>query len=97
MEPLTEDRLLFSLMGDRRIWDLPKTAFLCSRKAPAAQVLKCYARVIAMRETGKCVMLGAHSRLERDVLHYLLRGTQPVVMVLVRVLKLARAPFARAR
>ncbi len=29
-------------------------------------------------------MLGAHSQLEKDVLHYLLKGDQPVVLVLAR-------------
>jgi len=74
----------FDHLGDIAIWDLPKTAFLCSRKVPAAQVLKCYDWAIAMRESGTCVMLGAHSQLEKDVLHYLLKGTQPVVVVLAR-------------
>ncbi|MBS1937729.1 MAG: DNA-binding protein [Bacteroidetes bacterium] len=73
--------------GDPVLWSLPKTAFLCSRKVPAAQVLKCYDWAIAMREAGTCVMLGAHSPLEKDVLHYLLKGTQPVVLVLARGMK----------
>ena len=77
----------FDHLGDPAIWQLPKTAFLCSRKAPAAQVLKCYDWAIKMREEGRCVMLGAHSQLEKDVLHYLLKGTQPVVLVLARGLK----------
>lgn len=76
-----------SMLGDAGIWSLPKTAFLCSRKVPAAQVLKCYDWAIAMRDMGKCVMLGAHSQLEKDVLHYLLKGTQPVVLVLARGMK----------
>jgi hypothetical protein len=75
------------MMGNKAIWDLPKTAFLCSRKVPAAQVLKCYDWAIAMRDVGRCVMLGAHSQLEKDVLHYLLKGTQPVVVVLARGMK----------
>ncbi len=79
--------LPFEHSGDPSIWELPKTAFLCSRKVPAAQVLKCYDWAIAMREAGKCVMLGAHSPLEKDVLHYLLKGTQPVVLVLARGMK----------
>ncbi|MBS1942985.1 MAG: DNA-binding protein, partial [Bacteroidetes bacterium] len=49
------------LLGEATLWHLPKTAFLCSRKVPAAQVLKCYDWAIAMREAGTCVMLGAHS------------------------------------
>lgn len=79
-------------MGNVAIWDLPKTVFLCSRKVPAAQVLRCYDWAIAMREAGTCVMLGAHSQLEKDVLHYLLKGTQPVVVVLARGMKKVLEP-----
>ena len=79
--------LEFDHIGESAIWHLPKTTFLCSRKVPAAQVLKCYDWAIAMREAGKCVMLGAHSQLEKDVLHYLLKGEQPVVLVLARGMK----------
>lgn len=75
------------LQGDPAIWQLSKTVFLCSRKAPAAQVLKCYDWAIAMREAGTCIMVGAHSPLEKDVLHYLLKGKQPVVLVLARGMK----------
>lgn len=82
----------FNHTGDLRIWDQPKTAFLCSRKVPAAQVLKCYDWAIAMRDAGKCVMLGAHSQLEKDVLHYLLKGVQPVVLVLARGAKRQMGP-----
>lgn len=82
----------FNHTGDLRIWDLHKTAFLCSRKVPAAQVLKCYDWAIAMRDAGKCVMLGAHSQLEKDVLHYLLKGEQPVVLVLARGMKVDLEP-----
>ncbi|MBS1941170.1 MAG: DNA-binding protein, partial [Bacteroidetes bacterium] len=77
----------FEHWGNALIWDLSKTAFLCSRKVPAAVVLKCYDWAVAMREAGTCVMLGAHSPLEKDVLHYLLKGTQPVVLVLARGMK----------
>ena len=75
------------LLGNTAIWDLPRTAFLCSRNVPAAQVLKCYDWAIAMRDAGTCVLLGAHSQLEKDVLHYLLKGDQPIVVVLARGMK----------
>lgn len=55
------------MRGNTAIWKLPKTAFLCSRKVPAAQVLKCDDRANTMREAGTGVMLGAHSRLEKEV------------------------------
>lgn len=84
------------MLGNAELWKLPKTAFLCSRKVPAAQVLKCYDWAIAMREAGQCVMLGAHSQLEKDVLHYLLKGTQPVVVVLARGMKKKLEPELEA-
>ena len=83
-------------LGNTDIWQLRKTAFLCSRKVPAAQVLKCYDWAIAMRDAGKCVMLGAHSQLEKDVLHYLLKGEQPVVLVLARGMKAKADPTMQA-
>ena len=66
---------------------LHKTAFLCSRLIPASAVLKCYDWAIAMREENKCVISGFHSQIEKDVLHYLLKGTQPIIVVLARGLK----------
>lgn len=76
-----------SAWGNHLIWERSRTAFLCSRKVAAAQVLKCYDWAKAMRDEGRCVMLGAHSALEKDVLHFLLKGDQPVVLVLARGLK----------
>jgi predicted Rossmann fold nucleotide-binding protein DprA/Smf involved in DNA uptake len=62
----------------------PKTAFLCSRKVPASAVLKCYDWAIAQREAGNCVISGFHSQIEKDVLHYLLKGKQPIILALAR-------------
>lgn len=64
-----------------------KTAFLCSRKIPASVVLKCYDWAIAQRESGNCVISGFHSQLEKDVLHYLLKGKQPIIVAMARGLK----------
>jgi hypothetical protein len=66
---------------------LHKTAFLCSRKCPAAVVLKAYDWAIEQREKGICVISGFRSRIEKDVLHYLLKGTQPIIVALVRGMK----------
>jgi hypothetical protein len=74
-------------IGNLSILELPKTAFLCSRQIPAEAVLKCYDWAIQMREAGRCVISGFHSPLEQDVLHYLLKGTQPVIMALARGMK----------
>lgn len=64
-----------------------KTAFLCSWKVPAAVVLKCYDWAIEQREKGNCVISGFHSQTEKDVLHYLLNGEQPIILALARGLK----------
>ncbi len=70
--------------GNTELLKLRKTAFLCSRKIPASVVLKCYDWAIEQREKGNCVISGFHSKIEKDVLHYLLAGTQPVIMALAR-------------
>jgi hypothetical protein len=75
-------------LGNKDILNLPKTAFLCSRQIPASVVLKCYDWAIAQREAGNCVISGFHSPLEKDVLHYLLKGTQPIIVALARGLKI---------
>ncbi len=75
------------LIGNRDLLKYQKTAFLCSRKVPASIVLKCYDWAIKQRESGRCVISGFHSQIEKDVLHYLLKGNQPIIIVLARGLK----------
>lgn len=74
-------------VGNTELLKLEKTAFLCSRRVPASLVLKCYDWAIARRNAGDCVISGFHSQLEKDVLHYLLKGTQPVILALPRGIK----------
>ncbi len=69
-------------VGNRQLLNLPKTAFLCSRQVPAAVVLKCFDWAIEQREAGRCVIGGFHSTIEKDVFHYLIKGSQPIVMML---------------
>lgn len=71
-------------LGNIGLMQQYKVAFLCSRKCPAASVLKSFDWAIAQRDKGTCVISGFHSRIEKDVLHYLLKGTQPVIMALAR-------------
>lgn len=79
--------MIVSLLGNTELLKLRKTAFICSREIPASVVLKCYDWAIEQREKGNCVISGFHSKIERDVFHYLLAGTQPVVMALARGMK----------
>lgn len=75
------------LLGNQDLLKQNKIAFLCSRKVPASVVLKCYDWAIEKREKGVCVISGFHSHLEKDVLHYLLKGKQPIIIALARGLK----------
>jgi hypothetical protein len=71
--------LSYHTLGSIDILKLHKTAFLCSRKCPADIVLKSYDWAIERREKGECVISGFHSKIEKDVLHYLLKGAQPII------------------
>ena len=78
---------IIASLGNTELLKLPKTAFLCSRQVPAGVVLKCYDWAIAQREAGRCIISGFHSQLEKDVMHYLLKGNQPIILVPARGLK----------
>ena len=73
--------------GNVSLLKLPKTAFLCSRNISSSAVLKCYDWAIEQREKGQCVVGGFQSKIEKDVLHYLIQGSQPLIIVLARGLK----------
>lgn len=77
----------YATLGNKEILKLPKTAFLCSRKVPASVILACYDWAIEQREKGNCVISGFHSQIEKDVLHYLLKGKQPIILAMARGLK----------
>lgn len=79
--------MIAATFGNTEILKLNKTAFLCSRKVSAGAVLKCYDWAIDCREKGNCIISGFHSQIEKDVLHYLLKGTQPIIVALARGLK----------
>ena len=74
-------------LGNTEIINLYKTAFLCSRKISASAVLKCYDWAISKRDAGECVISGFHSKLEKDVLYYLLKGKQPIIVAIARGIK----------
>lgn len=76
-----------NILGNAELLKLPKTAFLCSRKVPASVVPKCYEWAIEQREKDNCIISGFHSKLEKDVLHYLLKGKQPIIIALARGLQ----------
>lgn len=71
-------------LGNKELLKLKKTAFLASNTISSDTVLRCYDWATDMRSRGECVVSGFSSKLEQDVLHFLLKGSQPVILVLAR-------------
>lgn len=69
-------------LGNKELLKLHKTAFLASSTIPPDMVLKCYDWATAKHEG--CVVSGFSSKLEQDVLHFLLKAHCPIILVLAR-------------
>lgn len=76
--------MIENYLGKMELMQLHKTAFVCSRKIPAGIVLKSYDWAIAQREAGNCIMSGFQSPIEKDVFYFLMKGKQPIILVLAR-------------
>ncbi|WP_417237072.1 MULTISPECIES: DNA-binding protein [Flavobacteriaceae] len=74
-------------LGNKNILKHNKTGFLCSQKFPAEVVLKSYDWAKQQRTIGNCIVCGNHSQLEKDVFQILLKGKQPLILVLARGMK----------
>ena len=64
--------------------ELPMIAFLASGTIKPDEVLKCYDWAINATKEECCVVSGFSSYIEREVLHFLSKGKQPIVLVLAR-------------
>jgi predicted Rossmann fold nucleotide-binding protein DprA/Smf involved in DNA uptake len=69
-------------LGNNELMKQHKTAFLASSTIPPDMVLKCYDWAIAKHDG--CVVSGFSSKLEQDVLHFLLKAKCPIILVLAR-------------
>ena len=70
--------------GNQELLRMQKTAFLASSNIASETVLRVYDWATEMRSRGECVISGFNSKLEQDVLHFLLKGSQPIILVLAR-------------
>ena len=61
-----------------------KIGFFCSRSLSAKSVLKCYDWATDQKEKDVCIISGFHSKIEKDVLLFLLKNKTPVIWVLAR-------------
>jgi hypothetical protein len=77
----------YQTFGNTELLKRSKTAFLCIRKVPAGIILKSYDWAKQQREAGNCIVCSNHSPIEKDVFEILLKGKQPLILVLPRGLK----------
>jgi len=73
-----------SMLGDKSLWQLQKTAFFCSDKFSAGSVLKSYDWAAEMKLTGQCVISGFQSKIEKDVFDLLMKANSPLIWVIAR-------------
>lgn len=66
-----------------------KIAFLASRTISSESVLRCYDWATEQKKLGRCVVSGFHSKLEKNVLHFLFKTQTPTILVL------GRAPYKK--
>ena len=71
-------------LGNKELLKLPKTAFLASSKIPVDLVLSCYDWASQTAQSDQCVISGFCSHLEKEVLHFLMKGRCPIILVLAR-------------
>ena len=76
--------MTIQFLGNFELLRLPKTAFLASSTIPTDMVLRCYDWAQRMCREKQCVISGFSSHLEKNVLHFLLKGQQPIILVLAR-------------
>ena len=69
-------------LGNKELLKQKKTAFLASSTIPPEMVLRCYDWAAGKHEG--CVVSGFSSKLEKDVLHFLMKAKCPIILVLAR-------------
>ncbi len=87
----------YKFIGNQEIQTDTKIGFLCSRKISATCVLRSYNSALTQAKAGNCVIGGFHSRIEKDVLNFLIRGHQPLIIVLARCFYKRWQPEIKAR
>ncbi|WP_294472768.1 DNA-processing protein DprA [uncultured Bacteroides sp.] len=75
---------MVEFLGNKELLNRSKTAFLCSRNVSSASVLRCYDWATEMKKKNQVIVSGFQSKIEKDVLHFLLKSHQPVIIVIAR-------------
>ncbi|TDA70684.1 MAG: hypothetical protein D9V47_00315 [Clostridia bacterium] len=68
-----------TLVGNVDLLAHNKTALFCSARTPGDAILRTFDTVRRFRDDGVTVISGFHSPIEKECLHILLRGRQPII------------------
>lgn len=79
-------------LGENAILKGLKLAIVCSQRCPGDVVIKTYDFARRVRGSGRAIVSGFHSPIERDCLPILLRGQDPIIIVQGRRLSSTRLP-----
>jgi len=79
-------------MGNVALLGRSSLALMCSIKCPGDVILMAYDATRALRDAGISIIGGFHSPMEQECFDLLLRGTQPIVLVLARALAGMKLP-----
>lgn len=88
---ITEVPPVLTALGNLALLALPKTALFCSARCPGSVILPTYDQAAKWRDTGRCIISGFHSPVEKECLQILLRGDAPVIVCPARAM-LERLP-----
>lgn len=72
------------LIGNKNLLTHTKTGFLASTHIDVSDVMACYEWASQKVSPNTCVMSGFSSKMEKDVLHFLLKAHTPVIWVIAR-------------
>ena len=81
-----------SVLGNLDLLAQTKVALFCSARCPGSAILTAYDQAAHWRDTGRCVIGGFHSPVEKECLRILLRGPQPIIICPARSLENLRLP-----
>jgi predicted Rossmann fold nucleotide-binding protein DprA/Smf involved in DNA uptake len=69
-----------------------KTALFCSARTPGDAILRAHDTARRLRDQGITVISGFHSPIEKECLHILLRGRQPIILCPARAIAAMHIP-----
>lgn len=79
-------------IGDLNNLNQNLLGIMCSQSCPGDLVLKGFDAAKQIRDQSTAVVSGFHSSMEKDVFEILLRGSQPIIHCLAKVIETYRIP-----